>query len=189
MAAVNWSGVKGAIGTIAPWLAGTLGSPVAGMAVGALCQVLGLEPGKATPATLQAAIAGATPDQLLAIRQADLQHAEVMKKLGYDHVDKIEQLDVDDLASARAREMAVRDTTPAVMAWMIVLGTLCACGAVLSGVVTFADATKANMVGMVIGYLVSESKAVLAYYFGSSRGSDAKNQIIADQAASQSQQQ
>lgn len=186
--AFDWSGVKGAIGTIAPWIAGSLGSPLAGVGVNALCQVLGLEPSKATPTSLQAALAGASPDQLLAIRQADNNHAEVMKKLGYEHADQIEQTAESDRASARQREIAVKDSTPAVMGWLIVGGTVIACGLVLSGVVSYQDPTKSNMVGMVLGYLVSESKTVLAYYFGSSRESSDKNKVIADQASAAAQQ-
>lgn len=180
--AFDWSGVKGAIGTIAPWIAGSLGSPLAGVGVNALCQVLGLEPSKATPTSLQAALAGASPDQLLAIREADNRHAEVMKKLGYDHADQIEQTEESDRASARQREIAVKDSTPAVMAWMIVGGMLIACGAIFFGVIPTKDTTQAQLVGTAMGYLFAETRSVLAYFFGASRDGDAKTDIIADQA-------
>ena len=39
---MDWTSVKKAIGAFAPWIAGTLGTPVAGAAVGALCNVFGL---------------------------------------------------------------------------------------------------------------------------------------------------
>ncbi|HBO83134.1 MAG TPA: hypothetical protein DD502_33950, partial [Cupriavidus sp.] len=71
---MDWSKVKSAIGTIAPWLAGTLGTPVAGVAVKAICDLFGLTGDNATPENVTAALAGATPDQLIALKQADLKH-------------------------------------------------------------------------------------------------------------------
>lgn len=96
---MDWTKVKSAIGTIAPWIAGTLGSPVAGVAVKGLCSVLGLDGNTATPDTITAALAGATPEQLLALKVADQKHQELMQQIGYTHV---EQLAASDAATVTA---------------------------------------------------------------------------------------
>jgi hypothetical protein len=50
--------------------------------------------------------------------------------------------------------------------------------AVVTGYVT-KDPTQATLVGTVLGYVFSEAKQVLAYYFGSSAGSDRKTELLA----------
>jgi hypothetical protein len=47
---------------------------------------------------------------------------------------------------------------------------------------TTKDPALAGTVGLVMGYIFSEAKAVLAYYFGSSAGSARKDDTIQAQA-------
>lgn len=86
---MNWSDVKSTIGTVAPWIAGTIGSPVAGVATKALCDALGLTGAAATPDNALAALSGASPAQLAALHAADLKHAELMQQMGYDNLAKL----------------------------------------------------------------------------------------------------
>ena len=64
---------KGTIGSITPWIAGTLGGPAAGFAVKALCAATGMEPSleNAQKAAEQAAAGKLTGDQFLALKQAE----------------------------------------------------------------------------------------------------------------------
>lgn len=80
---MDWKKVGSAIVKIAPWIAGSFGTPALGAAVGALCNVFNLDPASATPEILSAAIANATPDQIAALRLADQRHAETMANMGY----------------------------------------------------------------------------------------------------------
>lgn len=89
MANFDW---KKLLGTVAPWLATTLGGPLAGTAVKAITSALGL-PGDSTEDQISAALVNATPEQLLALKAADNQHAEVMQKLGFDHIEKLAALE------------------------------------------------------------------------------------------------
>jgi hypothetical protein len=71
-----------------------------------------------------AALANATPDQLLARRKADDDFKSHMADLGVE-LEKIGQADRD---SARKREAAVKDWTPALLALLLTLGFFSALG-------------------------------------------------------------
>lgn len=98
---MNWDKVKQVVGQIAPALAGTLGSPAAGVAVKVLCGVFGMDAAAATPDTLAAAVQGATPEQIAAIRAADDAHAEAMAKIAMDAVGQEVGAEQAEMADAR----------------------------------------------------------------------------------------
>lgn len=175
---MDWSKVKSAIGTVAPWIAGTLGTPVAGVAVKAICDLFGLNSSTATPDDVTAALAGATPEQLLALKQADQKHQEFMVQIGYDHLDKLAAIDAGDRDSARKREMTVQDWTPRILAYTIVIAFVVMVAATLGGL----SKVDSVLAGTLVGYLSAKCEQVIAYYFGSSRGSDRKTELMAQGA-------
>jgi len=175
---MDWTKVKSAVVQIAPWVAGTLGSPVAGVAVKAICDVFGLSSDTATPENVIAALSGASPDQLQALRDAETKHAEFMQQIGYSHLEKLEQATVDDRSSARLRERSVKDNTPKVLAALAVI--------VFFALVIFVaigrspEAAMQSGFWMLAGAAIATYKDVYGYYFGSSHGSDRKNDTIAE---------
>jgi hypothetical protein len=179
---------KTAIGSIAPMLATMLGGPLAGTAVTALEGALGLTPGAGPDGVTAAVAAGMTPDQISAVRKADQEHAERLKQMDIDVVKMNDDFaasmvnaDNADRASARDREIKVGGWTVPSMAWLVLLGSLGLTAAVVTGNVT-KDPALATIVGTALGSMWSEAKQVLAYYFGSSAGSQAKDATIASQA-------
>jgi hypothetical protein len=165
--------------TIAPTVASALGGPLAGIAVTALGSALGWTDTTKEKVTDMLQSGNMTGEQLTAVKQAEL----VLKQHESDNNFKFAELEIRDRESARAREIATKDTTPTILAW-IIIGTSMAAGMlILSGTTSevFKDATTAATAGTVIGYLFNEAKQVLAYYFGSSAGSKAKDDVIADQ--------
>lgn len=179
---------KTAIGSIAPMLATMLGGPLAGTAVTALESALGLAPGAGADGVTAAVSAGLTPEQIAAVRAADQTHAERLKQMDID-VEKMNRdftaamvhEDTADRASARDREIKVGGYTVPALAWLIIGGSLALTAAVVTGNVT-KDPSLATIVGTALGSMWSEAKQVLAYYFGSSAGSQAKDATIANQA-------
>lgn len=179
---------KTAIGSIAPMLATMLGGPLAGTAVTALESALGLSPGSGADGVTAAVAAGMTPEQISAVRAADQQHAERLKQMDIDVVKMNDDFasamvvaDNADRASARDREIKVGGWTVPSMAWLVLVGSLALTAAVVTGNVT-KDPALATIVGTALGSMWSEAKQVLAYYFGSSAGSQAKDSTIANQA-------
>ena len=121
--------LKGAIGSIAPTLATMLGGPLAGAAVSALTGAFGLtstgDQSKDLGAISDVVQNGAmTPDMISQVRAADQKHLEIigqqgvdLAKLNADHEAAMAQISVGDVASARQREVAVKDSTPRVLAY------------------------------------------------------------------------
>lgn len=154
---------KQVIGAVAPWMATALTGPLGGMAVSALADALGIS--DKTEDAIKQAISGATPEQMLAIKQADQQFSVRMQELGFANQQALAKISADDRASARAREISTGDKTPRNLAYLLVGGAIAIGAALLFGQLTL-DSTLA---GVVIGYLFNEAGAVTAYYYGESK--------------------
>ncbi len=174
----DWSSVKGIIGKIAPMVAGALGTPLAGAGVAVLCNALGLTSDSAgDPNAVQAAIAGATPDQLLAIKKADEDFQVQMAQLGYKNAADLAALVIDDRKDARAMQIATKSLTAPLLAAFITLGFF----GVLSYILVYTvPATSRDIVNILLGSLGTAWINVIAYYFGSSAGSDKKSDLLAN---------
>jgi hypothetical protein len=155
--------------TVAPLLGTAIGGPFGALAGSALSAVLGTPEGDDKAA--ENALLTASPDALVKLKQAEMDFQVQMKQLGITE----EKLTYDDIANARAREIAVKDSTPRNLAYLIV----CFTGACIAA--TLAGWTKVDsaLAGTLIGYLVAECRSTLTYYFGSSRSSQDKDATLA----------
>jgi hypothetical protein len=178
---MNWKDIAGVVGKAAPILGTLLGGPAGGAIGGLVAAALGVAN---TPDAVHAAIA-ADPGQALKLAEYEDDNRVKLQAMLFAHADneiaadtaRI-QADVADRASARAREVSVRGVTPAALAWLVVTASVALGAAVVTGAVT-QNPAQAALVGTVIGYVFSEAKQVLAYYFGSSSGSDRKTELLA----------
>lgn len=162
----NW---KDVVGTVAPALASALGGPLSGMAVGLIGKVFGLD--AASEEQVSAAIAGASPDDLLKLKQAELDFQAKIKELDVDLV----RISSDDRNSARQREVAVKDRTPQLLAALIVGGYMFVQWYLLTHVV---PTEMRDLIMRMLGVLDAALTMVLAYYFGSSSSSRTKDETI-----------
>ena len=165
---------KQIIGAVAPLLGTALGGPFGALAGTFIGKALGIDPGDSN--AVETAVASGNPDVLVKLKQADNEFKAHMADVGLSE----DKLRYDDLANARAREVAVRDNTPRNLAYLV-LGFAGVCIAA-----TLAGWTKVDsaLAGTLIGYLVAEARSALAYYFGSSQGSKNKDDAIAEIAKS-----
>jgi hypothetical protein len=168
-----------------PWLAAGLrvaGGPVGNVAASILTSVTGQDVKPENVEQVMASLAK-TDEGRLKLIEADHQFEAAMRKMNFDHLDKVLELENADRDSARQREMAVRDKTPMYLALGIVAmaATLAIAVAIsfFSGTPKVVDVTLAGMLGTVIGYVFGEMKAVSSYYFGSSAGSAATTDLLA----------
>ena len=164
-------GILGSLASIAPSIASALGGPLAGTAVNTLSNVLFGVPDK-TEAEVAQAIAKATPEQLLAIKQAEADFAEKMKQLEIDFA----KVNADDRSSARRREMTVKDYVPGALAFVLTLGFFG-----LLGWLMFAAPPQGSrdILNIMLGTLGTGFATMLAYYYGASAtGDDAVENVI-----------
>lgn len=155
--------------TVAPTVALAVGGPFGPIASAAISAALGTPKGDDKAA--EAALLTATPDQLLALTKANNDFQVQMKTLGIEE----QKLVYDDVANARSREIAVKDSTPKYMAYLITVGFF----AVLGYLIVEGKPTVGGDVMLVmVGSLGTAWTGIVAYYFGSSAGSAAKTDAI-----------
>lgn len=159
---------KKVIGTVAPMLGTVLGGPLGGLAGSALAKALGTDDPKAQ----EAMITSADPGVLLKLKEAENELQEHMRQLDIDE----EKLRFDDTASARAREIAVKDHTPMILAFSVTAGFFSVLGWMLNKGIPPNGGGEALLV--MLGSLGTAWAGIVAYYFGSSAGSASKSDAL-----------
>ncbi len=157
--------------TVAPSIATAVGGPLAGMATRAISEALLGKP-DGTEAELAEAAAKATPEQLLALKQAEQDFAVRMRELDID----LERISNADRDSARNREVATKDWTPRILAALITVGYFGALFYMLRNGLPPQGGSEAMLV--MLGTLGTAWGGVVAYYFGSSAGSKEKTDAL-----------
>lgn len=171
-------GFKGVLKTMFPFIsaAAGMGGPLGLMAANAVGSALGVDK---PPADLEAAIMTAQtkdPDAMLKLRQAEQDFQLQMERLGLESVEKMEQIAASDRASARAREIAVRDKIPAILAIAVTAGFF---GLLALLIFHAVPAESREVLSVMTGALGTAWVSIVGYYFGSSSGSAAKTQLLA----------
>ena len=169
--------IKTILATVAPWIGTALGGPLGGMAVTAAADALGLS--DKTEAAIKQAISGATPEQLLLLKNADNDFSLKMQALGFDSMEKMASLENADRDSARNREIQVKDRTPKILAYLITAGFFGMLAAMLFKII---PTENRDILNIMLGALGSTFGAVTSYYYGSTRGSETKSAMLAQAA-------
>jgi hypothetical protein len=165
---------KQIVGTLAPTVATALGGPFAGAAVGALEKVFGVTGGD--PQAIEKAVLNASPDDLAKVKIAEIDFQKTLSQLGVER----DALAYADTSNARAREVAVKDWIPGLLAMLLVGGFF----AVLAYLIAIGKPKEGGDALLVLlGSLGSGFTAVIAYYYGSSAGSAAKTDALQKLAA------
>ncbi len=171
----TWDDIKPWLAKIAPMLGTAIGGPLGGAAGAIVSSALGAK--DASPESLAAAIkTGAlTGEQMLALKKAEQDFQIQMTALGYKDAEALAELDFKDRDSARAREIAVRDKTPMILAATYTVGFFAILARMLVKGVP-KDGGEALLI--LLGALAAGSAQVLSYYFGSSSSSAAKDVML-----------
>jgi hypothetical protein len=159
---------------VAPWIGTALGGPLGGMAVDAVVQALGLT--ERTAEAVKTAIAGATPEQMLALKVADQNFAVQMQALGFKQVADMEALAAGDRDSARRMHTSSPSFVPALLTCFVV-------GAFTATLVLLlkfdVPATNRDIVVYMIGQLSGGFTSALAFWLGTTRESGRKTELLA----------
>jgi hypothetical protein len=152
--------------TIAPTIATALGGPLAGLAIEAVSKAIGIDPKDVQSTISEGKL---TADQIMLLKQAEIQMAARAQEMGLDFA----KLSNDDRKSAREMQAETRSYIPAVLAVAVTIGFF----GILIGMMTETfKASDALM--LMLGSLGTAWTGIIAFYFGSSAGSQAKDDLL-----------
>ncbi|MEO1252076.1 MAG: hypothetical protein AAFW81_07015 [Pseudomonadota bacterium] len=163
--------LKRAIAGAAPQLARALGGPFAGAAVEQISRAI-FGAADADEDALADALAGATPEQMLALKRADQAFQIALREASLEEL----RIDAGDRASARQRQIALKDRTPSILGALIILGFFVVLGVMVARRLPPGAETEFSIM---LGALATMTAAVVNYFFGSSAGSKEKTRLMA----------
>lgn len=152
---------------IAPTVASALGGPLAGMAVSAISKAIGVDEKEVGDLISNNKL---TADQVAQIKIAEIELQKQAQELGLN----FEKLAVDDRKSAREMQAATRSIVPPALAAIVTVGFF---GILVMMLLGKVDSNNPAIL-MMLGSLGTAWTGIIAYYFGSSAGSQAKTDLL-----------
>jgi len=152
---------------IAPTVATALGGPLAGMAVAAVSKAIGVDESKVGDLINNNKL---TADQIAQVKIAEIELQKQAQELGLN----FETLAVDDRKSAREMQATTRSIVPPVLAAIVTIGFF---GIMVMMLLGKVDSNNPAIL-MMLGSLGTAWTGIIAYYFGSSAGSQAKTDLL-----------
>ena len=152
---------------IAPTIATAMGGPLAGMAVSAISKAIGVEPEKVGDLISNNKL---TAEQIAQVKIAEIELQKQANELGLN----FEKLAVDDRKSAREMQATTRSIVPPILAALVTVGFF---GILIMMLLGKVDSNNPAIL-MMLGSLGTAWTGIIAYYFGSSAGSQAKTDLL-----------
>ena len=151
---------------IAPTIATAIGGPFGTMAYGLIAHELGVSPDEAKMTIEQGKL---TAEQISSVQLAEIQIKAKAQELNLN----FEQLAVEDRKSAREMQATTRSYMPPILGLTVTLGFFGILGGLMFGFVKTSDALM-----LMLGSLGTAWTGIIAFYFGSSAGSQAKDDLL-----------
>lgn len=151
---------------VAPTIATAFGGPLAGLAVDAISKAIGVDPKDVNKTIAEGKLSA---EQIGAIKQAEIAMASRAQELGLD----FEKIAVDDRKSAREMQVSTQSWIPGLMAIVVTLGFF----GILIGLMTEHFKTSDALM-LMLGSLGTAWTGIIAFYFGSSAGSQKKDELL-----------
>ena len=152
--------------SIAPTIFTAIGGPLGGLAYEAVSKVMGVSQDDAKTMLESGKLSA---DQIASIQQAEIALKAKAQELNLD----FEKLAVEDRASARQMQSATHSWIPPFLAVGITVGFFGILYALMSDRVA-----KSDELMIMLGSLSTAWTGVIAFYFGSSAGSQRKDELI-----------
>jgi plasmid maintenance system antidote protein VapI len=152
---------------IAPTIATAMGGPLAGMAVSAISKAIGVDEDKVSDLIKDNKL---TAEQIAQVKLAEIELQKQAQELGLN----FEKLAVDDRKSAREMQAATRSIVPPALAAIVTVGFF---GILVMMLLGKVDSNNPAIL-MMLGSLGTAWTGIIAYYFGSSAGSQAKTDLL-----------
>jgi len=152
---------------IAPTIATALGGPLAGMAVSAISKAIGVDPTEVSDLIKNNKLSA---DQIAQVKIAEIELQKQAQELGLN----FEKLEVEDRKSARDMQATTRSMMPPQLAGLVTIGFFS-----IMVMMFFNKIDSGNpAILMMLGSLGTAWTGIIAYYFGSSAGSQAKTDLL-----------
>lgn len=158
------------LGNIGCAALGTIAPPFGGMAANFIKDALGLDK-EATEQQMLEAVKNATPEQVVALKNAEYEFKTKLKELDVDVIE-LEQKDRD---SARRMQTKTKSLVPAVLSVSITVGFF---GALYTMLIDGVPPGEKDVLLVMLGALGTAWANVCQYWFGSSTGSKDKTEIM-----------
>ena len=152
---------------IAPTIATAMGGPLAGMAVSAISKAIGVDPDKVGDLISSNKLSA---DQIAQVKIAEIELQKQAQELGLN----FEKLEVEDRKSARDMQSKTRSLMPPILAGTVTIGFF---GIMVMMFIGKVDSSNPAIL-MMLGSLGTAWTGIIAYYFGSSAGSQAKTDLL-----------
>jgi len=152
---------------IAPTIATCLGGPLAGLATAALSKLFGVSGDQVQSMINDNKLSA---DQIALVQQEEIKFKEQTQALGLN----FEQLAVEDRKSARDMQTETKSMVPAVLSYGITIGFF---GILFSIMMGYAQDNNQPLLIM-LGSLGTAWVSVVAFWFGSTNGSQKKDQML-----------
>jgi plasmid maintenance system antidote protein VapI len=152
---------------IAPTIDTALGGPLAGMAVTAISKAIGVDEEDVGELINNNKL---TAEQIAKIKIAEIDLQKQAQELGLN----FEKLAVDDRKSAREMQATTRSIVPPALAAIVTVGFF---GILVMMLLGQVDSNNPPIL-MMLGSLGTAWTGIIAYYFGSSAGSQAKTDLL-----------
>ena len=153
--------------TLAPTIATCLGGPLAGMAVAAVSKALNI-----APEEVQGVISSGklTAEQVASIQLAELELKKQAQSMNLDFA----KLGAEDKKSARDMQIATHSWLPSILSVLVIGGFGAITAAKVLGYSVASDPTVQDLLTTLRDGVI----LVLSFYFGSSSGSQIKDQLL-----------
>lgn len=157
---------------IAPTIATALGGPLAGMAVSAVSKAIGVDEDKVQDLITSNKMSA---EQIAQVKVAEIELQKQAQELGLNFA----KLEVEDRKSAREMQATTRSIVPPALAAIITVGFF---GILMMMMFGKVDGNNPTIL-MMLGSLSTAWTGIIAYYFGSSAGSQAKTDLLSKSPA------
>lgn len=168
---MDWTNI---VKTVAPWIGTALAGPLGGMAVEAAANALGVS--EKTADAVKAALGGATPEQMLALKKADHEFSLAMQALGFKQITDLESIAAGDRKDARAMQAMLRSKVPAWLSFLVTIGYFGVLIGMMTGTLKVSD-SQALLI--MLGSLSTAWGVVMAFWFGTTADSGRKTELLA----------
>ena len=160
------------IKTIAPMVGTALAGPLGGAAAAFIADKLGVSDRTVEAVSKVLNDGKLSPEQILAVKQAEI---EFQKFLESNKI-KLEEIAAADRGSARAMLTATKARTPAVLTYIITLGFF----GVLGAMFYWPEVKESAPLMIMLGSLGTAWTGACAFWFGTTHGSQSKNDLLAN---------